>query len=219
MFVPIDTSTIKYDDKLLRRLMSRKTLCTARTNNFRQRAEALLRVLCLSPDHSDRYDGRAAVIQSEFGGMGDFTNNDSIAELDDADLIKGNNKRVDGLNIPMLNTQINECVSELSSLLLNYSDAFAAYGSPAYQSHIEAFSNRMSEDFKHYNHYVQFVKAFKYLLYYNRVVVHQSWKNGDDFNGVEVITHNPANAFISLPDEEGQVDFAMLVTRVLKALS
>ena len=209
----MNLKTIKNTDKLLQRISSRKQACTQRTEIFRNHSAALLKLLRLTPDHLDKYDGRQA-LQSMYGGMGDFGEGDN--ELDDSEAIKGNNKRVDGLNIPMLNTQINECVSELSSLLLNYSDAFAAYGSPAYQVHIEAFSNRMTDDFKNFNHYVQFVKAFKYLLYYNRAVVHHFWRTGSEFSGVSITTHNPENAFISVPDDDGDIDFALLVSRVTK---
>lgn len=133
---------------------------------------------------SDRYDNKEQSLG--LGNLKEFTNRIKKAVLKSIGY-------KEELRLPLAETQLNECASDLVNLLISSNDSYTAFGNPNNQKYVAAVAERMSQDFIRFDHFNTLLEAFKCELHYGISAIAVDWAT-DTLNQINIqgVTENPA---------------------------
>ena len=184
VFTPVkDFKAFKDSSELLSYCDSLLGLCVGDTDDLIDTCDRVLEGLYGKNNFDDKYDGNKQSL-----GLGNLK--ELVTNIKRSVLKSIGYK--DELRLPLAETQLNECASDLVNLLVSSNDNYAAFGNPNNQKYVAAVAERMSQDFIRFDHFNTLLQAFKCELHYGISAIAVDW-SVDTLNQINIqgVTENP----------------------------
>lgn len=184
VFTPVkDFKAFKDSSELLSYCDSLLGLCVGDTDDLIDTCDRVLEGLYGKNNFDDKYDGNKQSL-----GLGNLK--ELVTNIKRSVLKSIGYK--DELRLPLAETQLNECASDLVNLLVSSNDNYAAFGNPNNQKYVAAVAERMSQDFIRFDHFNTLLQAFKCELHYGISAIAVDWSI-DTLNQINIqgVTENP----------------------------